>query len=328
MRLRLKELITAALAGGGLGLVHNTIPGDGTAGLQIGLFYLGLFPLTVLFLSRPLDTYRHSCAISVVTVLGWITVKFVTEAITAEYGETALWMSLFWGFYGLLGLIANVLTVSAAVWARRHFYPIYGVGFCQRCGYDLTGNASGICPECGASRKGDAIPTQSIERKRSTRGKWVVASLVLKLAADAGVVLWYLDHLALLDLPTMLAPPVTFLGLLAWLWYGLAGFVMVVWSIEARLLHRFLLTGLWAGNALVIRYMSMLAAIDDPLGALCILVCGSVSFLLLLSTGVRAGDQLISKWMGPRYPKGCCQGCGYDLTGNVSGVCPECGAAV
>ncbi|MHC4067470.1 MAG: hypothetical protein ACYSUI_23615, partial [Planctomycetota bacterium] len=218
MRLRLKELITAALAGGGLGLVHNTIPGDGTAGLQIGLFYLGLFPLTVLFLSRPLDTYRHSCAISVVTVLG-----------------------LFWGFYGLLGLIANVLTVSAAVWARRHFYPIYGVGFCQRCGYDLTGNASGICPECGASRKGDAIPTQSIERKRSTRGKWVVASLVLKLAADAGVVLWYLDHLALLDLPTMLAPPVTFLGLLAWLWYGLAGFVMVVWSIEARLLHRFLL---------------------------------------------------------------------------------------
>ncbi len=23
-----------------------------------------------------------------------------------------------------------------------------------------------------------------------------------------------------------------------------------------------------------------------------------------------------------------CQGCGYDLTGNVSGVCPECGTAV
>jgi hypothetical protein len=24
-------------------------------------------------------------------------------------------------------------------------------------------------------------------------------------------------------------------------------------------------------------------------------------------------------------PKGCCRKCGYDLTGNVSGVCPECG---
>ena len=26
-----------------------------------------------------------------------------------------------------------------------------------------------------------------------------------------------------------------------------------------------------------------------------------------------------------RPPRGHCQGCGYDLTGNVSGVCPECG---
>ena len=26
-----------------------------------------------------------------------------------------------------------------------------------------------------------------------------------------------------------------------------------------------------------------------------------------------------------RYPEGCCQGCGYDLTGNESGVCSECG---
>jgi hypothetical protein len=29
-----------------------------------------------------------------------------------------------------------------------------------------------------------------------------------------------------------------------------------------------------------------------------------------------------------RYPDGACQKCGYDLTGNVSGRCPECGAAV
>ena len=29
-----------------------------------------------------------------------------------------------------------------------------------------------------------------------------------------------------------------------------------------------------------------------------------------------------------RIPPHCCQGCGYDLTGNVSGVCPECGNKV
>lgn len=28
------------------------------------------------------------------------------------------------------------------------------------------------------------------------------------------------------------------------------------------------------------------------------------------------------------YPRGLCQGCGYDLTGNVSGRCPECGATI
>ena len=29
----------------------------------------------------------------------------------------------------------------------------------------------------------------------------------------------------------------------------------------------------------------------------------------------------------PKFPRGCCQQCGYDLRGNVSGVCSECGAS-
>jgi branched-chain amino acid transport system permease protein len=29
-----------------------------------------------------------------------------------------------------------------------------------------------------------------------------------------------------------------------------------------------------------------------------------------------------------RYPKGYCARCGYDLTGNTTAVCPECGAVV
>ncbi|UCE61576.1 MAG: hypothetical protein JSU63_07460 [Phycisphaerales bacterium] len=34
-------------------------------------------------------------------------------------------------------------------------------------------------------------------------------------------------------------------------------------------------------------------------------------------------------WVGypKRYPAGSCQKCGYDLTGNVSRICPECGCA-
>lgn len=30
----------------------------------------------------------------------------------------------------------------------------------------------------------------------------------------------------------------------------------------------------------------------------------------------------------PDFPPGCCRECGYDLTGNVSGVCPECGTPI
>ncbi len=33
-------------------------------------------------------------------------------------------------------------------------------------------------------------------------------------------------------------------------------------------------------------------------------------------------------WRDSRYPPGHCQRCGYDLTGNVTGVCSECGRAV
>ncbi|MDB5355283.1 MAG: hypothetical protein JWN24_1736 [Phycisphaerales bacterium] len=29
-----------------------------------------------------------------------------------------------------------------------------------------------------------------------------------------------------------------------------------------------------------------------------------------------------------RLGRGCCRGCGYDLTGNTSGVCPECGTRI
>lgn len=33
-------------------------------------------------------------------------------------------------------------------------------------------------------------------------------------------------------------------------------------------------------------------------------------------------------WPARRYASGCCRACGYNLRGNISGVCPECGTPV
>lgn len=49
-------------------------------------------------------------------------------------------------------IIPRIVTVSLAIccatlMARRRQIP---PGHCQSCGYDLTGNESGICPECGS----------------------------------------------------------------------------------------------------------------------------------------------------------------------------------
>lgn len=47
---------------------------------------------------------------------------------------------------------------------------------------------------------------------------------------------------------------------------------------------------------------------------------------ILLAAAVTAPWRIVQWCRRPR--PGCCQGCGYDLTGNVSGRCPECGAPV
>jgi hypothetical protein len=50
--------------------------------------------------------------------------------------------------------------------------------------------------------------------------------------------------------------------------------------------------------------------------------------ILLLSSGAMIAMCFVVLAFVPtvsRYPRGCCISCGYDLTGNQSGRCPECG---
>ena len=47
------------------------------------------------------------------------------------------------------------LAAAAAAWSRltrARLARRTRLGACRKCGYDLTGNVSGVCPECGTAR--------------------------------------------------------------------------------------------------------------------------------------------------------------------------------
>ncbi len=63
------------------------------------------------------------------------------------YIDGRSWSVEFGWWLPTIGFSLLPLTRSISWWRKRRFRP----GQCSRCGYDLTGNVSGRCPECGAS---------------------------------------------------------------------------------------------------------------------------------------------------------------------------------
>lgn len=55
----------------------------------------------------------------------------------------------------LVVLIAGCPIVLLLWYTRKRIPP----GHCQKCGYNLTGNVSGVCPECGERTQGAQKPT-------------------------------------------------------------------------------------------------------------------------------------------------------------------------
>ena len=73
-----------------------------------------------------------------------------------------------WYALGVLLALTGMLTLvaSGALWSIRRFLrsKAAGTGRCRQCGYNLTGNVSGRCPECGTpigeqSKEPDATDT-------------------------------------------------------------------------------------------------------------------------------------------------------------------------
>ena len=103
---------------------------------------------------RPADfPLVHVSRIKDAPKLYWIIPTYRAAGSQAQQGITRpqghLWIPL-WLLFVLIGIPTGLL------WWRDRRIPS---SHCQNCGYDLTGNVSGRCPECGT-----AVPSDGRER--------------------------------------------------------------------------------------------------------------------------------------------------------------------
>jgi predicted RNA-binding Zn-ribbon protein involved in translation (DUF1610 family) len=62
-------------------------------------------------------------------------------------------------------ILGSVVFLTTCQILRRRLPVVYPLGHCLRCGYDLTGNVSGVCPECGVK-----IASDKATKPRSDEG--------------------------------------------------------------------------------------------------------------------------------------------------------------
>ncbi len=97
------------------------------------------------------------------TVSFWVVlisyVAFVTLVLRGFLELVRGWIPLPPAVHGgIIGGITGGGAVAILQWYWRHRFRYFlrerlnemGVMTCMKCGYDLTGNESGVCPECGS----------------------------------------------------------------------------------------------------------------------------------------------------------------------------------
>ena len=96
--------------------------------------------------------------------------------------------------YWFLSGVTALLPLRWLVLALRQ-RPRNREGYCPSCGYNLTGNITGICSECGAAP--DAARAERSRRVRRTK-RAIAAVVLIALAPIVGHTAWqeYRDHLA------------------------------------------------------------------------------------------------------------------------------------
>ena len=91
------------------------------------------------------STVFRGIVATAVGVLGWSACHVLHFALVSGFQWVHPWRFI----QGVVWALWHVPAIAAALlvfwWATPKPVP----GHCRSCGYDLTGNVSGVCPECG-----------------------------------------------------------------------------------------------------------------------------------------------------------------------------------
>ena len=94
---------------------------------------------------------RYILAVLVAFLASWVGLLMVASVLYEQHEVFAGLSLIYSGMFSLMFALPVVLIVGIPFFLRRHRRRKlrFPSGHCQTCGYDLTGNVSGICPECG-----------------------------------------------------------------------------------------------------------------------------------------------------------------------------------
>lgn len=148
---------------------------------------------------------------------------------------------------------------------------------------------------------------------RTLLGFGVIAPIALVLSAEAYQLSWVILY----------AERIFSWWLMGSAGASLRGRRLIGWIVSGTLLNAAIDLALFAPLSGAGRTLSQYGLPNNPWIASCLIVLVILAFIIALHICGRR-DSLKRRYMTGRY----CGGCGYDLMGNLSGRCPECGQTI